>query len=121
MKTPPAEPSTTGNTNPRTLLDLVLEKFPDTPRKRAKEWILAGRFSIAGTVIRKPNQILTDPSGTLELQGRRLAALVLDEEWRIHPRLSVVHLDSSLAIVNKGAGLLSVPAPITDLSALSIL
>ena len=109
------------NTNSRTLLDLVLEKFPDTPRKRAKEWILAGRFSIAGTVVRKPNQLVSDSAGTLELQGRRLGMLALDEEWRIHPRLSLVYLDASLAIVNKGAGLLSVPAPITDLSALSIL
>ena len=109
------------NPNSQTLLDLVLEKFPDTPRKRAKEWILAGRFSIAGSVIRKPNQLVPDSAGPLELQGRRLGTLALDEEWRIHPRLSLIYLDASLAIVNKGAGLLSVPAPITDVSALSIL
>ena len=105
----------------RTLLDWMLEKFPDTPRKRAKQWILAGRVSVAGTVLRKPNQLMPDPGGKLELQGRRLATLALDEEWRIHPRLGLIHLDASLAIVNKGASLLSVPAPITDLSALSIL
>lgn len=121
MKTPNDARLNARDANSRTLLDLVLEKYADTPRKRAKEWILAGRVSVAGTVVRKPNQLLPNPPGTLELQGRRLAALVLDEEWRIHPRLSVVYLDSSLAIVNKGAGLLSVPAPITDLSALSIL
>jgi 23S rRNA pseudouridine1911/1915/1917 synthase len=109
------------DTKPRTLLDLVLEKFPDTPRKRAKEWIQAGRVSVAGTVVRKPNQSFPEPPGTLELQGRRLGTLALDEEWRIHPRLSLVYLDSSLAIVNKGAGLLSVPAPITEWSALTIL
>ena len=109
------------NSNSQTLLDLVLAKFPDTPRKRAKEWILAGRFSIAGTVLRKPNQLVPDSAGPLELQGRRLGTLALDEEWRIHPRLSLIYLDTSLAIVNKGAGLLSVPAPITDVSALSIL
>ena len=109
------------NPNSRTLLDLVLEKFPDTPRKRAKEWIVAGRFSIAGAVVRKPNQLVIDSPEMLELQGRRLGTLALNEEWRIHPRLSLVYLDASLAIVNKGAGLLSVPAPITDLSALSIL
>lgn len=121
MNTPADEHATPGDANPRTLLDLLLEKFPDTPRKRAKEWILAGRVSLSGTVIRKPNHLLPGPHGTLELQGRRVAALVLDQEWRIHPRLSLLFLDPSLAIVNKGAGLLSVPAPITDLSALSIL
>jgi 23S rRNA pseudouridine1911/1915/1917 synthase len=105
----------------RTLLDWLLAEFPDTPRKRAKQWILAGRVTIAGVVVRKPNQLIADPCGTLELQGRRSSALVLDEEWGIHPRLSLVYLDLSLAIANKGAGLLSVPAPITDISALSIL
>lgn len=121
MQTPADERLTPANLNSRTLLELVLEKFPDTPRKRAKEWILAGRFSIAGTVVRKPNQLVSNSAGPLELQGRRLTALTLDEEWRIHPRLSLVYIDAALAIVNKGAGLLSVPAPITDLSALSIL
>ena len=109
------------NTNSRTLLELVLEKFPDTPRKRAKEWIQAGRFSVAGAVVRKPNQLVPDSPGTLELQGRRFGTLALAEEWQIHPRLSLVYIDAVLAIVNKGAGLLSVPAPITDVSALSIL
>jgi 23S rRNA pseudouridine1911/1915/1917 synthase len=121
MNTPADDRSPPNVPNPRTLLDLLLEQFPDTPRKRAKEWILAGRVSLSGTVIRKPNHLLPDPPGPLELQGRRLAALALDKEWQIHPRLSLLYLDSSLAIVNKGAGLLSVPAPITDLSALSIL
>jgi 23S rRNA pseudouridine1911/1915/1917 synthase len=111
----------TPGTNSRPLLDLVLEKFPDTPRKRAKEWIVAGRVSVAGKTERKPNQMFPADHGRLELQGRGLAPLVPDEEWRIHPRLSLIHLDASLAIVNKGAGLLSVPAPITDVSALSIL
>ena len=121
MKTPADEPLPRRDPPARTLLELVVEKFPDTPRKRAKEWILAGRFSVAGTVVRKPNQPLAVSPDALELQGRRVTALVLDEEWRIHPRLSLVYLDASVAIVNKGAGLLSVPAPITDISALSIL
>ena len=99
----------------RTLLDWLLGEYPDTPRKRAKQWILAGRVSVAGAVVRRPNQLIPDPRGTLELQERRSSTLVLDEEWRIHPRLSLVYLDLSLAIVNKGAGLLSVPAPITDI------
>ena len=66
-----------GDSNSRTLLELVLEKFPDTPRKRAKEWILAGRVSVAGTVVRKPNQLFDDAT-TLQLQGRQLATLALD-------------------------------------------
>jgi len=121
MNRPADGPLPPTNSHSRTLLDLVLEKFPDTPRKRAKEWIAAGRFSIAGAVVRKPNQLISDSSVTLDLQGRRSTAVVLEEEWRIHPRLSLVYIDAAVAIVNKSAGLLSVPAPITDLSALSIL
>src|SRR5208283_1218294 len=41
--------------------------------------------------------------------------------WQIHPRVSLLYLDSDLAIVNKGPGLISVPASNCDLSALSIL
>ena len=121
---PPTEDILGGTKAPashsRTLLELVLEQFPDTPRKRAKEWIVAGRVSVAGAVVRKPNQLLPATTATLELQGRRLTTVVLEEEWRIHPRLSLVYIDAALAIVNKAAGLLSVPAPITDVSALSI-
>jgi 23S rRNA pseudouridine1911/1915/1917 synthase len=41
--------------------------------------------------------------------------------WPIHPRVSVLWLDESLAIVNKGAGLLALSAVDGDLSAQSIL
>jgi 23S rRNA pseudouridine1911/1915/1917 synthase len=41
--------------------------------------------------------------------------------WQIHPRVSLLYLDSALAVVNKGPGLVSVPAPNAKLSALSIL
>lgn len=105
----------------RTLLDWVLERFPDTPRTRAKQWILGGRVSINGKVIRKPQLLLVDPRDAMELQGRRSTAIALEDEWRIHARLGLLYIDTSLAIVNKGAGLLSVPAAHSDLSALSVL
>jgi 23S rRNA pseudouridine1911/1915/1917 synthase len=41
--------------------------------------------------------------------------------WQIHPRVTLLYLDSALAVVNKGAELISVPAPNAVLSALSIL
>jgi len=87
----------------RTLLNLVLEKFPDSHANARRNGSSPGASAWRARSS-QAEQILPDPPGTLELQGRRLAALVLDEEWRIHPRLSVVYLDSSLAIVNKGAG-----------------
>jgi 23S rRNA pseudouridine1911/1915/1917 synthase len=76
---------------------------------------------VDGVVIRKPHQIIADPGEALELGGRRATTLDCGSGWQIHPRVSLLYLDSSLAIVNKGPGLISVPAPNCDLSALSIL
>ncbi len=105
----------------RTLLDWLLLKHPHTPRTRAKQWILAGRVSVNGLVVRKPQQRLADPGETLRLGDRRAATLECGRGWVIHPRLTLLHLDPSLAVVNKGPGLISVPAPGCSISALSIL
>ena len=99
----------------------MLRKHPDTPRSRAKQWILAGRVSVHGEVIRKPHQNLPDPGDTLSLRARHATTLDCGSGWQIHPRVSLLYLDSALAVVNKGPGLISVPAPGCELSALSIL
>jgi 23S rRNA pseudouridine1911/1915/1917 synthase len=108
-------------TNARPLLEWLLRKYPDTPKSRAKQWILAGRVCVSGSVIRKPHQAMPDPGITLELRDRHATALDCGTGWQIHPRVSLLYLDSALAIVNKGPGLISVPAANCDLSALSIL
>ncbi len=74
-----------------------------------------------GAILRKPHQPLTDAGDKLQLLERHATTLECGSGWQIHPRLGLVHLDSSLAVVNKGPGLLSVPAPNSDISALSIL
>src|SRR5512141_800538 len=103
------------------LLDWVLRKHPDTPRNRAKQWILAGRVSVNGLVIRKPHQTMGDPGDALALGTRDATTLDCGSGWHIHPRVSLLYLDSALAVVNKGPGLISVPATGCELSALSIL
>ena len=108
-------------TNARPLLDWLLQKHPDTPKTRAKQWIVAGRVSVNGVVIRKPHQTIADPGDKLELRARRATTLACGSGWQIHPRVSLLYLDSAVAIVNKGPGLISVPASDDDLSALSIL
>ena len=108
-------------TNARPLLEWLLRQHPDTPKIRAKQWILAGRVSVNGEVIRKPHQTIPDPGDALELRGRHATTLACGSGWQIHPRVSLLYLDSALAIVNKGPGLISVPAADGDLSALSIL
>ncbi len=99
---------------PSRLIDRLLEKFPDTPRKRAKQWIVAGRVTVNGAVVRQPHAEL---SGEIGLLGRAAASV---EGVRLHPRLTLLYLDSALAVVDKAAGLLSVPARSGEPSALEI-
>ena len=108
-------------THTRPLLDWLLRKHPDTPKNRAKQWIVAGRVSVNGVVIRRPHQTIVDPGDTLELGDRHATTLACGSGWQIHPRVSLLYLDCAFAIVNKGPGLISVPAPNCNLSALSIL
>jgi 23S rRNA pseudouridine1911/1915/1917 synthase len=102
-------------------LDWLLQKYPDTPRSRAKQWILAGRVYVNGVVVRKPHQPVNVEKDSPTLGNRHATTLDCGSGWQIHPRVSLIYLDSSLAIVNKGPGLISVPAPNCELSALSIL
>jgi 23S rRNA pseudouridine1911/1915/1917 synthase len=103
------------------LLEWVLRKFPDTPRTRAKQWILAGRVSVNGVPIRKPHHRLTDPGAGLSLLDRHAGTMDCGDGWQIHPRVTLLYLDTSLAVLNKGPGVLAVPAASRPLSALSIL
>src|ERR1043166_7461827 len=106
----------------KTLLEWLLERFPDTPKKRAKQWIAAGRVSVNGVVLRKPQQSLPDPGAALQLLDRQAKTLDCGPAGLpIHPRLILLHLDAALAVVNKAPSLLSVPAENYELSALSIL
>jgi 23S rRNA pseudouridine1911/1915/1917 synthase len=105
----------------RPLLDWLLSQHPDTPRSRAKQWILAGRVRVNGVVLRKPHERLANPGDTLELLGRHTASVDCGAGWQIHPRVKLLYLDSALAVIDKGPGLVSVPAPDGRLSALGIL
>jgi len=112
-------PAPEGNAATR-LLDACLLIYPGSPRTRAKQWIIAGRVSVNGVVVRKPHFPVSDRD-EIVLGGRHATTLDCGTGWQIHPRVSLLYLDTSLAIVNKGPGLISVPAAPGDLSALSIL
>ena len=62
-------------TNVSPLLDWLLRKHPDTPKSRAKQWILAGRVTVNGVIIRKPHQTMPDPGDALELLDRHATTL----------------------------------------------
>jgi 23S rRNA pseudouridine1911/1915/1917 synthase len=103
------------------LLEWLLLRYPDTPKTRAKQWVAAGRVSVHGVVQRKPHLLIPNPGPALQLLDRQATSLNPDTHWKIHPRVTLLHLDGSLAIINKGPGLISVPGDTPELSALSIL
>ena len=103
------------------LLEWLLRRHPDTPKSRAKKWILAGRVSVNGVVLRKPHERIADPGASLELRGQHASTVTCGSGWQIHPRVSLLYLDAAIAVVNKAPGLISVPAPNCLVSALSIL
>ena len=100
-------------------------QFPDSPKKRLKEWFALGRVRLDGKVITKPHERMTDPGERLTLCDKSTVfARVFFSEMpkRIHVNLNLLYIDEHLAIVTKAAGLLSVPLPEGDKpSALSIL
>ncbi len=74
-----------------------------------KEWFVKGRVSLNGMIIQKPHHRLADPRGCLKVGQPPAAVLLAQMPIRIHAQLNLLYIDESLAIVNKGAGLLSVP------------
>ncbi len=99
---------------------MLLQRFPGTPRTRAKQWIAHGRVRVGGGVVRQANAPVA-AGVKLELGERREQALASPRDCRLHGKVSLLHLDRAMAVVDKAAGLLAVPAPGQGMSALSIL
>jgi len=92
-----------------TLLDWARKVCPDSPRKRIKEWIASGRFYLDGKAVTQANRLMKDPGDSLTLGQPDSSIASWTHRKRIHPKVSVLHLDESLAIVDKSYGLLSIP------------
>ena len=108
--------------NEKTLLDWAVRLCPDSPRKRVKEWIATGRFCLAGRVVVKAGMRLADPGESLTMGKPEKSVVAWGHRKRIHPKLVLIYLDSDLAIVDKEAGLLSVPTDNqSKISALEVL
>jgi len=96
----------------KTALEWLSEQFPESPRTRLKQWFSAGRVRLDGLVLRKPHTRMADPGERLSLGDvAEHASFSRSMPTRIHAQLNLLYIDSSLAIVNKGCGLLSVPLP----------
>ncbi|MCH8541159.1 MAG: RluA family pseudouridine synthase [Opitutales bacterium] len=93
----------------KTLLEWALRLCPDSSRNQVKTWIAKGRFCLNGEVVNKASVRLPDPGDTLTMGPPSQTQRSWGIRVPIHPKLVLVSLDSDLAIVDKEAGLLSVP------------
>lgn len=95
----------------KTALEWLARDYPDSPKKRLKEWFANGRVSLDGEVITKPHLRFTDPGDRLTMGKVQAATRVFAKRMplRLHAQVNLLYIDNSLAIVNKGAGILSVP------------
>ena len=94
----------------KTLLDWCLELHADSSRKRLKAWIAAGRFCLDGQVVTQAGLMLADGHRRVTFgPPSKTPVKAFGHRKRIHPKLVLVHLDADMAILDKEAGLLSVP------------
>ena len=92
-------------------LEWLSARYPDSPRKRLKEWFATGRVQLDGVVLKKPHEGMGDPGDRLSMGETPPPVFFRNMPTRIHAQANLLYIDSSLAIVNKGPGLLSVPVP----------
>lgn len=95
----------------RSVLEWLSQRYPDSPRKRIKEWFAKGRVQLDGVIIRKSHKRISDPGEQLSIVNAQAPVFFRRMPIRIHAQLNLLYIDHSLAILNKGAGLLSVPLP----------
>ena len=107
----------------KTALEWLALSYPDSPKKRLKEWFANGRVQLNGQVITKSHTRMEDPGDQLTMGQPQTGARIFAKRMplRLHAQV-ILYIDQSVAIVNKGAGILSVPLPDKDqISALKVL
>jgi 23S rRNA pseudouridine1911/1915/1917 synthase len=93
--------------NRKTLFEWLCLQFPESPRTRVKEWLRSGRVSIDGRIVRGPRELMSDPRSSITLGD----ADPRHEMPHVSVRgIEILYADAWLLIVNKAAGLLSVPS-----------
>ncbi len=99
------------NSEERSALEWLSQRYPDSPRKRLKEWFAKGRIQLNGVIIKKSHERMSDPGEQLSIVNMQAPIFFRRMPTRIHAQLNLLYIDHSLAILNKGAGLLSMPLP----------
>lgn len=95
--------------NKQPLIEWLAARYPESARKRLKEWFREGRVILDGKVALRFHEEVEDPGDRLQLEtaGRKNEGGAV----QVHSGLAIVYQDAHLVVVNKAQGLLSVPAP----------
>ena len=83
-------------------LDLLVSRRFDLSRRAAREAVREGRVDVGGTACDEPGRDVTENAALSHHPGR-------PARRSVRTRLSVLHEDDDLIVVDKPAGLLAVP------------
>ncbi len=86
----------------RRLLDVLQERFPDSSKTTLRAMLRSDRVRVNGAPERDAKRSIRD-SDLVEIAGR--------SERPLDPRVRIVFEDRDLVVIDKAAGLLSVPSP----------
>lgn len=92
------------------LIEALQQKYPESSRRTLLSWIKWGRVSIGGSVITKANSLLSDDQ-----------EITVGKKEKQVENIPILYEDRYLIVIDKPAGLLSVPAENDSPSALSLL
>jgi len=92
------------------IIEALKQNYPDCSRRTLQSWIKWGRVAVNGSVIRKANTLYTSDQ-----------ELTVEKKERSVENIPILYEDRYLIVINKPAGLLSVPAENDQPSALSLL
>lgn len=102
----PGEP-----TAQRTLLEVLLTTYPESNRTRAQQWIREGRVRLDGSIAVDPRTPVM--AGMKVTLGPRSPSEAGHAPLKGRPTkgVQILYQDRDLLVIDKAAGLLSVPAP----------
>lgn len=84
------------------LLELLGQRFPEASKTTLRTMLQSDRVRVNGSPERNAKRVIV-PGDRVEVASKPVRAL--------DPRVRIVYEDSDLVVVDKGAGLLSVPSP----------
>jgi 23S rRNA pseudouridine1911/1915/1917 synthase len=92
------------------LIEALQQKYPDSSRRTLLSWIKWGRVSVNGSITTKANTPLSPDQ-----------EIIVGKKEKQIENISILYEDRYLIVIDKPAGLLSVPAENDSPSALSLL